>query len=237
MRMSSSSARPNIRSSFVKPNTKASLWSMIVTSTSSGTSSDSRVASSRTANPAPRITTLFMPPPPEAAPHGGQRSAVWPTKPSVAFPEGTLVQASVITGRSIRHEDSVHGCAGLSVRQRFQHGGQLVETRGPAVDRREREVAVGEQLEPRFVVRDVHAEDTDEPDLLVDQEVHVGAGRHGASADARHDNGPFAAHDAERLVERGGGLRRDVHDHVRAAADGSTEGTGRILFGDVHNEV
>jgi len=47
-------------SSFEKPNTNESFWSMTVISTSSGTSSDKVVASSSPANPAPRINTLFI---------------------------------------------------------------------------------------------------------------------------------------------------------------------------------
>jgi hypothetical protein len=49
-----------MRSSFEKPNTKASLLSTMVTSTSSGTSSDNTVASSRPAMPAPSMSTLFI---------------------------------------------------------------------------------------------------------------------------------------------------------------------------------
>ena len=49
-----------MRSSFEKPNTKASLLSTMVTSTSSGTSSDNMVASSRPAKPAPSMSTVFI---------------------------------------------------------------------------------------------------------------------------------------------------------------------------------
>src|ERR1700685_4661819 len=49
-----------MRSSFEKPNTKASLLSTMVTSTSSGTSSDNAVASSRPAKPAPSMSTVFI---------------------------------------------------------------------------------------------------------------------------------------------------------------------------------
>ncbi len=48
--------RPNITSSFEKPNTKPSLWSISTTSTSSPNSSDSRVVSSSPPNPAPSTT-------------------------------------------------------------------------------------------------------------------------------------------------------------------------------------
>jgi hypothetical protein len=48
-------------SSFEKPNVKPSFWSISVTWTSSATESESRLASSSPANPAPRITMRFMP--------------------------------------------------------------------------------------------------------------------------------------------------------------------------------
>src|SRR5690348_799470 len=54
------SLRPKRMSSFEKPNVNESFWSISVTSTSSATESDSRLASSNPANPAPRITTCFF---------------------------------------------------------------------------------------------------------------------------------------------------------------------------------
>ena len=54
------SERPNIKSSLEKPNTNASWPSMMVTSTSPSRSSESLVASSNPANPAPKIKTVFM---------------------------------------------------------------------------------------------------------------------------------------------------------------------------------
>ena len=50
-------ARPNITSSFEKPKTKPSVWSISTTSASAPNSWDSRVASSKPPKPAPRITT------------------------------------------------------------------------------------------------------------------------------------------------------------------------------------
>src|SRR5437773_4046634 len=47
-------------SSFENPNVNESFWSISVTRTSSATASESRPASSRPPNPAPRITTCFM---------------------------------------------------------------------------------------------------------------------------------------------------------------------------------
>ena len=49
--------RPNITSSFEKPNTNPSARSISTTSTSSPSSSDNRVVSSRPPNPAPSTTT------------------------------------------------------------------------------------------------------------------------------------------------------------------------------------
>ena len=51
---------PEDQVKFEKPKTKASLLSTIVTSTSSGTSLDSTVASSRPAKPAPSMSTVFI---------------------------------------------------------------------------------------------------------------------------------------------------------------------------------
>src|SRR5207247_751921 len=55
----SATVRPNITSSFEKPNTKPLDWSISTTSTSSPSSSESRVDSSRPANPAPNTKTLI----------------------------------------------------------------------------------------------------------------------------------------------------------------------------------
>src|SRR6185437_8861846 len=49
-------------SSFENPNVKPSFWSINVTRTSSTTEAERRLASSRPAKPAPRITTCFMGP-------------------------------------------------------------------------------------------------------------------------------------------------------------------------------
>src|SRR6185312_4566045 len=57
IRTASGVVRPNITSSFAKPNTNASLLSISVTAMSSPSASESVVASSRPPNPAPRMTT------------------------------------------------------------------------------------------------------------------------------------------------------------------------------------
>jgi len=59
-RISSADCRPSITSSLEKPKTNESLRSSSVTRTASASVSDSRFASSRPPNPAPRMRTCFF---------------------------------------------------------------------------------------------------------------------------------------------------------------------------------
>jgi hypothetical protein len=126
-RTSSAVRRPNMTSSFEKPKTKASLWSMSVTSTSSATSLDSRVDSSRPPKPAPKTTTCTAIPPQAAAqaPLSGQLpSTPLPSSagPSVGSGLQTVPKPSPCGPQSVpRRRDRVR----LAL-LRFQPWGQVV---------------------------------------------------------------------------------------------------------------
>ena len=85
--------RPNITSSLEKPNTNPSAWSISTTSTSSPSSSESRVVSSKPPKPAPntstRMTHSYLKPsehvPPGAARTGLSRPPVGVTRPRTSF--------------------------------------------------------------------------------------------------------------------------------------------------------